>query len=154
MIDPNDIVAELVALLQDIPDLVTAMGGDATKIVGYFETSSRLDLAIYQMVPPGIMVAYQGLAPARFGGFDVWAHQLSIAIKLPVSSSAAALSGYYEIFRLIVKGMPTSAGQEMQYIQVNPSCDPMDTPTMRRQTDAQGVDYFEVSMTFTEIGDN
>jgi hypothetical protein len=41
----------------------------------------------------------------------------------------------------------------MNNATVHASCDPMDTPTMRRQTDAAGVDYFEVSITFTEIGD-
>jgi hypothetical protein len=29
----------------------------------------------------------------------------------------------------------------------------MDLPLIQRQTDAEGLDYFEVSITFTEIGD-
>ena len=29
----------------------------------------------------------------------------------------------------------------------------MDLPSIERQTDAEGLDYFQVAMTFTEIGD-
>jgi hypothetical protein len=29
----------------------------------------------------------------------------------------------------------------------------MDVPSIQRATDAEGLDYFEVAMTFTEIGD-
>ena len=31
--------------------------------------------------------------------------------------------------------------------------DPMDLPSIQRQTDAEGLDYFEVPISFTEIGD-
>ena len=37
---------------------------------------------------------------------------------------------------------------------VHPSCYPMDLPIIQRQTDAEGLDYFEVPITFTEIGDD
>jgi hypothetical protein len=30
----------------------------------------------------------------------------------------------------------------------------MDTPTIERQADAAGVDYFEITTAFTEIGDD
>jgi hypothetical protein len=29
----------------------------------------------------------------------------------------------------------------------------MDVPSIQRATDAEGLDYFEVSMSFTEMGD-
>ena len=41
----------------------------------------------------------------------------------------------------------------MNIVTVHPSCYPMDLPSIMRQTDAEGLDYFEVPITFTEIGD-
>jgi len=42
----------------------------------------------------------------------------------------------------------------MNNTTVHPSCYPMDLPSILRQTDAEGLDYFEVPITFTEIGDD
>jgi hypothetical protein len=42
----------------------------------------------------------------------------------------------------------------MNNATVHASCQPMDTPSIRRQTDAAEIDYFEISMFFTEIGDD
>jgi hypothetical protein len=36
---------------------------------------------------------------------------------------------------------------------VHPSCYPMDVPSIQRATDAEGLDYFEVAMSFVEAGD-
>ena len=49
---------------------------------------------------------------------------------------------------------PDSADVAMLNATVHPSCYPMDLPTIQRQTDAEGLDYFEVPITFTEIGDD
>ena len=157
MIDPNDIVDALVALLQDIPNLVEAVGGDEAKIFSYrdrYPKNLSLEIAKYQMPAPGIMVAWQGSGPGSFGGFEVWKHEISIYLRAGEESDDDTPSGYYRLFMLITKGIPTNKGQAMQYLTVHDACQPMDTPSMRRQTDAQGVDYFEVSMTFTEIGDD
>ena len=52
----------------------------------------------------------------------------------------------------IVKGVPEQFGHQMLNVQIHPSCHPMDLTSIQRQTDAEGLDYFEVSITFTEIG--
>ncbi len=62
-------------------------------------------------------------------------------------------TAYYRLFRLITKGVP-SADVVMLNATVHPSCYPMDLPMIQRQTDAEGLDYFEVPITFTEIGDD
>jgi len=157
MIDSAEIVNALVTLLRAIPDLVEAMGGDATKIYAYqdrYPQSISLETAKYQMPAPGIMVAWNGTAPGSFGGFEVWKHEISLCVRAGDDSGDLTPSGYYRIFRLITKGVPTGHTEAMQYIEVHASCDPMDTPSMRRQTDGAGVDYFEISMMFTERGDD
>jgi hypothetical protein len=151
VIDPTDIVDNLVTLLKDIPDLVTAVGGDGDRIYGYFDEDTRypnLEMAKYQMLIPSVMVTFQRTDPASFGGFEVWQHTLSIYLRAP--STAAC----FYLFRLLTKGVPTSLGTALQYAAVHESCQPMNTPSLSRQTDAAGVDYYEVSMSFTEIGDD
>ncbi len=157
MINPNDIVEALVLLLRDIPDLVAAVGGDEERIFSYYDQYPKdvsLELARYQMLAPGIMVAWQGSGPGSFGNFEVWKHDISLTLRAAEDSGEETPSGYYRLFQQIVKGKPKSLGQAMQYVTVHSACQPMDTPRMQRQTDSAGVDYFEVSMTFTESGDD
>ncbi len=157
MVNAAEIVDALVTLLRDIPDLVEEVGGDAERIYAYHDIYPKnvsLDAARYQMLSPGVMVAYQATGPGAMGGFEAWQHELSITLRAGEESGDETPAGYYRLFRLIVKGVSTSLGLPMNYVTVHASCQPMDTPMMRRQTDANGVDYFEISMRFTEIGDD
>lgn len=54
---------------------------------------------------------------------------------------------YYRMFRLITKGVPIGSDVPMENVTVHPSCSPMDLPSIQRQTDAEGLDYFEVETT-------
>jgi hypothetical protein len=134
LVDPAEIISALVDLLRDIPDLVEAVGGDEAKIYAYkdrYPKNVSLELAIYQMPAPGVMVAFQGTEPTASGGFQVWQHRISIFCRAGEDSGDDTPSGYYRLFRLIVKGKPTSLGQEMQYVTVHPSCDsPMQTQSI------------------------
>lgn len=158
LINPAEIVDALVDLLRDIPDLVEAVGDDPERIFAYHDRYPKnvsLDKARYELPSPGIMVAYQGTAPGSFGGFEVWRHEISLTLRAAEEpDKGEPPAGYYQLFRLIVKGIPAGKGVPMNNLTVHPSCHPMDTPTMRRQTDAAGIDYFEVLLSFTEIGDD
>lgn len=156
MINGAEIVDNLVELLRDIPDLVEEMNGDEERIYAYHDRYPKnvsLDQARYQMLSPSIMVAYQGTAPGGFGGFEVWKHELSLTLRSREEPDNETPAAYYRLFRLIVKGIPASGSQPLNNSTVHTSCQPMDTPAMRRASDANGVDYFEVGMSFTEIGD-
>jgi len=156
MIDPSELVNNLVALLRDIPDLVMEMNGDPERIYAYhdqYPKRSSLALAIHQMPAPSIMAAWQGTVPGTFGGSDVWKHQVTLYLRARETFGGDPPTAYYRLFRLITKGVPAAAGVPMINATVHPSCYPMDVPSIQRATDAEGLDYFEVSMTFTEIGD-
>jgi hypothetical protein len=156
MIDTSVLVDNLVATLRDIPNLVDEMGGDPERIFAYHDQYPKkisLAHAIHQMPAPSLMAVWQGTAPGGFGGFDVWKHQVTLYIRARETVDGDPPTPYYRIFRLITKGIPTQSGQEMLNVQVHPNCHPMDLPLIQRQTDAEGLDYFEVPMTFTEIGD-
>ncbi|MBN1567931.1 MAG: hypothetical protein JXA73_08780 [Acidobacteria bacterium] len=157
MINPSEIVDNLVDLLRDIPDLVQLMDGDPDRIYAYhdcYPEKTSLEEAKERMKSPGIMVAWTGTYPGSFGG-EAWKHQISITLRAQVESSYEPVSSYYAIFRQIVKGMPSSLnGVPLIIATVHPSCNLMDTPTIERQADAAGVDYFEITTAFTEIGDD
>ena len=156
MIDPAAIIDALVTLLRDIPDLVTEVGEDPERIYAYhdqYPKRSSLALAIHQMPVPSIMAAWQGTAPGSFGGNDVWKHQVSLFLRAGETSDGDPPTAYYRLFRLITKGVPESTGLPLLNSTVHSSCYPMDVPSIQRATDAEGLDYFEVSMSFTEAGD-
>ena len=84
---------------------------------------------------------------------DVWKHQVTLYLRARETFDGDPPTAYYRQFRLVTKGVPTAAGAPMLNATVHPSCYPMDLPLIQRQTDAEGLDYFEVLITFTEISD-
>lgn len=156
MINPAELVDSLVALLRDIPELVAEMGGDEQRIFAYhdqYPKRASLAVAIHDMPAPGMMVAWQGTTPGSFGSVDVWKHQVTLYLRARETLDGDPPTAYYRLFRLVTKGVPASLNVPMLNVTVHPSCYPMDLPLIQRQTDAEGLDYFEVPMTFTEMGD-
>ena len=157
MIDPSVLIDSLVALLRDIPELVMEVGGDPERIYAYhdqYPKKSSLALAIHQMPAPSIMAAWQGTAPGSFGGMDVWKHHVVLYLRARETFEGDPPTAYYLLFRLITKGVPASAGVPMMNATVHSSCYPMDVPSIQRATDAEELDYFEVPLSFTEMGDD
>ena len=143
-------------MLRDVPDLVTEMDGDAERIYPYHDSYPKhvsLVHAIHRMPAPGLMVVWQGTQPGSFGGVDVWKHQVTVFLRARETFDGDAQTAYYRLFRMITKGVPTVAGQPMLNATVHPSCYPMDLPSIQRATDAEGLDYFEIAISFTEAGD-
>ncbi|MBI4905115.1 MAG: hypothetical protein HY820_15885 [Acidobacteria bacterium] len=157
MIDPAELVENLVALLRGIPELVAEMGGDEQRIFAYhdqYPKRSSLANAIHQMPTPSVMAVWQGTAPGSFGTAEVWKHQVTLYLRARETFDGEPPTAYYRLFRLVTKGVPASADVPMLNATVHASCHPMDLPLIQRQTDAEGLDYFEVPITFTEIGDD
>jgi hypothetical protein len=157
MIDPSELIDNLVAMLRDVPDLVAEAGGDPERIYPYHDSYPKnvsLVHAIHAMPSPSIMAVWQGTAPGTFGGMDVWKHQVTLYLRAGETFEGDPPTAYYLLFRMITKGVPTAAGVAMLNVTVHPSCYPMDLPSIQRQTDAEGLDYFEVPLSFTEIGDD
>ncbi len=156
MINPAELVDNLVAMLRTIPDLVTEMEGDPERIYAYhdhYPKKSSLAHAIHSMPAPSVMAVWQGTAPGSFGGVDVWKHQVTLYLRSRETDETDPPTAYYRLFRLITKGIPAGSDVPMLNVTVHPSCYAMDLPMIQRQTDAEGLDYFEVPITFTEIGD-
>src|SRR5664279_5351674 len=104
MIEPAEIVNNLVAMLQDIPELVEELGGDPACIYAYHDSYPKnisLVHAIHNQPAPSMMAVWQGTAPGGFGGMDVWKHQITLFLR--AKSEASAGAAYYRLFRLITK---------------------------------------------------
>ncbi len=156
MINPAELVDNLVAMLRTIPDLVAEMDGDPERIYAYhdqYPKKASLAQAIHTMPAPAVMAVWQGTAPGTFGTVDVWKHQVTLYLRARETDESDPPAAYYRLFRLITKGVPAESEVPMLNATVHPSCYPMDLPLIQRQTDAEGLDYFEVPITFTEIGD-
>jgi hypothetical protein len=156
MINPAELVDNLVALLRAVPELVAEMEGDPERVDAYhdqYPKKASLAQAIHNMPAPSVMAVWQGTAPGTFGNVDVWKHQVTLYLRSRETDESDPPAAYYRLFRLITKGVPEGSEVPMLNATVHPSCYPMDLPLIQRQTDAEGLDYFEVPITFTEIGD-
>ena len=157
MVDPSELIDNLVTKLRAIADLVTEMDGDATRIAAYhdqFPDKSSLAQAVHDMAAPGILIVWNGTGPGNFGRNESWKHQIAAYLRMKAEVPGDAANGYYRLFRLITKGVPAGDSVPMNYLEIHPSFYPMDTPSIERDTDAEGLDYFRVVMPFTEIGDD
>ena len=133
------------------------MDGDVERIYAYHDSYPKnvsLVHAMHAMPAPAIMAVWQGTEPGSFGGVDVWKHRVTLFLRARETVSGDPPTAYYRLFRRITKGIPTAAGVEMLNATVHSSCQPMDLPMIQRQTDAEGLDYFELLLSFTEIGDD
>jgi hypothetical protein len=162
MIDPSEIVDNLVTAFQDIPELVSLLGGDPTRIYAFHDRWPEFHsmvLFIYKMKAGEVMVAWRETTWS--GGMQPWKHALSVFVRPPEEqrdASAGMASLYGKIFRQLFWGTPTAGGLTVFYQTVHPDCLPMQPPSFHRNTllaaHDEPFDYFEVRLTFAEIGDN
>ena len=160
MLNPKTILAEWVAVLQSLPNLVDALGSGA-RIQFYTEnttvfgqpTQNNIRLALLSMPPGSIMIAWQGSGPARLGNALVFVHDFSLYLRAP----EAADVGYEDLFHWIVNDVPAGGNLPMLHTPVDPNCEPMDfyLPSARRNTvvispDGATFEYFEVPVRLIE----
>ena len=159
MINPKTILAEWVAALQALPNLVAALGGDATKIQFYSEnitvfgqpTQANVRLAILTMPPGSIMIVWNGSGEGRLGNAQVFRHEFALYLRTPEAPNV----GYEDLWTWIVNDIPEGGTLRMLHIQIDPNCEPMDfrLPDARRNTivisaDGATFEYFAVAPVF------
>jgi hypothetical protein len=161
MISPKTILAEWVMVLQSLPNLVKALGGDGGRIQFYTEnttvfgqpTQNNIRLAILSMPPGSILVAWQGTRPGRLGNAAVFVHDFALYLRAPESASV----GYEDLFNWIVNDTPAGSTLRMLHTPIDPYCEPMDfyLPTAQRNTvvisaDGATFEYFEIRVPLIE----
>jgi hypothetical protein len=161
MINPKTILAEWVTALQALPNLMEALGGNASSVQFYSEnttvfgqpTQNNVRLAVLSMPPGSIMVVWHGTDHGRLGNALVFVHEFSLYLRAPEVPSV----GYEDLYNWIVNDIPEGSTLKMLHTPVDPNCEPMDfyLPAARRNTivisaDGTTFEYFEVAVRLIE----
>lgn len=157
MIDPSTLTDGVVTALQSIPDLVTAMNGDQTRIYAHhylYGQEYRFAEALYKVTPPSILVVWEGTFGGNFDGQTIWKHHVALYLRTANVANAETPTSYEHLFWLIVNGPVFGGPANIRQSHVIPEVDIMDTPSATHMVDEDGMDYFKVEMSFPEIGDN
>jgi len=159
MINPKTILAGWVTSLRALPNLVAALGGDATMIQYYSEnitvfghrTEANVRLAILSMPAGSLMIVWNGTGEGRLGNAQVWKHEFAIYLRAPEAPDV----GYEDLWTWIINDIPEGSTLRNLHIQIDPSCEPMDwkLPDARRNTivisaDGTTFEYFAVNPIF------
>jgi hypothetical protein len=148
VIDPEDLVAELVALLQAIPELVTAMGEDATRIYGHadqYPQNVNLARAVHGALSPSVMVAYRGFGPGSMGAGQPIKHAITLYVRPGINGSCSAIG------KLLIDGVPAGQPLPMVSATVDDDLDPMFLEgNYESQEDAEGVEYWQLNISFNQ----
>jgi len=163
MLNPKTILGEWVTALQNVPDLLTALGGQnpSARIQYYTEnalvfgkqTQNNTRLAILAMPLGSVLVAWQGTRPGRLGTMAVFVHEFSLYLRAPETPSV----GYEDLFNCIVNGLPNKSTLPMLHTPIDVNCEPMDfyLPTAQRNSVVVSeagatFEYFEVRVPLIE----
>jgi len=155
MLDPTDLLDAIVGKLRLVPEIVAALDGDIDNIFAYtdqFPEQTNVRDALLTQPRPSVMVMWQASGPGMLGRNETWKHRFSLYV------SPAKGTDPFALFRLIVSGVPAGGAVRLLNAQMHAAVLPMDVPTFSRGAvvmDAEGhtLDYYEVGMTLTEIGD-
>src|SRR4051794_12970992 len=107
MVNPTDITDAIVATLRTIPELVTAMNSDPSRISAYhyiLGKDNRLSKAQFQTASPSIMVMWDGTNGGNFSGYEVWKHRFMLYIRAANQANNPAPIGYETLWYYIVNG--------------------------------------------------
>lgn len=105
MISRATLIDQIVALLQDIPPLVAAMG-DEDRIRPFhrsFPDNANVERAIAAMGSPAILVVWRATQQA---GVGPWVHEFSLVVR----------SDSDDLVPLIIDGVPVSDGKNLKMI--------------------------------------
>lgn len=148
MIVPSALVAALVAKLRLVPELVTGMGGDATRIYGYLDVypqnTNRMK-AVHSMPSPAVMVCYDDWGEGSMGPGAPINHSLSIYVR-PADGAA-----YADLTTYLVAGVP--AGQTLAMCNVT-ILDDLDLMRIEGRCgpslDEEGIEFCSLKISFNE----
>jgi hypothetical protein len=157
MINPSTLTDAVVATLQSIPDLVTALGNDPTRIYAFhylYGQDEKLTKALYKMVPPSILCVWEGTMGGNFDAATLWKHKIGLYTRIDNTANLASPLSYETLFWLIVNSPVFPGTVNIRYTNVLNSVDIMDVPQAIHLEDPDGMDYFKIEFVFPELGDN
>lgn len=133
------------------------MGGDATRIRAFrylYGVDPCLELAINEMKPPGIIVAWEDTLPATLNGDVLFKHRYNVYIRLDNQSQASSPLTYGYLWRQIISAPVLGGTQNIRYVELLPEVNLMDTPGIMHAIDETRMDYCVGQFVFPEKGDS
>jgi hypothetical protein len=161
IVNPKVLGQEFVAVLQQCPNLVKALGGDGTRIQYYSEnstvfgqpTQANTRLAILSMPPGSVMIVWMGDGTGRIGNMDLPKHNYDLHFRVPEMPGV----GHEDIWYWLQQDVPQGSALTMLHTNVDTNCEPMDfkIPESVRASvvigqDGSTFEYFLGHVSFTE----
>jgi len=163
MINTGTLTEAIVAKLRDMPDMVAAHGGDATKIRAYhgrYPDETNIREAVYALSAPGTLVAFAGLRVVGFPGIngarDTNRYDFELYIRSrEVLPTDLATAGFHEIIEALGHGVVTGSGFRLMYDTIDSRCLPFGKfSEVAPIVDEENCDLVKVVLSLHEIGDN
>jgi hypothetical protein len=155
VIDPGELLAAWVAVLQGTPAVASLLPGGIASYEDFVD-GSNLRTAIYDQQPGSILVVWNGLTASRAGGSSALRHRHAFSLYLRASETA----GFGQIVYALAEGVPDGAVLKLLHTPIHPGCFPMDLELPKAQRnvllvgqDGTTVDYVEVTVGLVEIED-
>lgn len=157
MQNPAHIVNLIVERLRAIPAVVQCCGSNANRIYAYRDAPpdhSSLSRAIYQMISPGVMVAWMGSGPITEESLGMFGHDISIFVCAEDNTAGGHEPTYANLITAILNGKATDDPNRWISMNLTPDLELMTIPTIRRINDDVGEhDRFEISTRINETTD-
>ena len=138
----------LAAAWQTVPEIVTLLANDPNRIIAYAaEGPSSEAIMLGQLTDsPKVFIRYEGFE--RSGEMDPWSHSLLIAFR-----SNPAYCTHEDLQYALINGLVPASGLPMKNHQLLDQVYPMDFNSCHREADENGLDYFRLTATVMETGD-
>jgi hypothetical protein len=160
MLNPAAITDALATQLALIPALAAAMtpAGSVVARIDAFHyrlgAENTLQMAVYKMPAPSLLVAWEGTLGGNFNGATIWKHRMGVYFRMGNMAGVLGPVGYEDLWYQTVNGVPTGSSRNIRYLNLMTGLDIMDTPSVSHAVDEDRIDYFRGEFLYPEIGDN
>ena len=158
MTNPGTLLDAIVTQLRATALLVVEMGGDAQRILPYYDEYPKnkdVDRAIAMLPAPGVLVHHPA-GGGSSGRMQPWAYEFELILKSGEKQPTDSGAVHYAALHLLRgAGVPAGSSLSLLDMEIHPSVDPMVTPPRwqrRSVTIASGdvINYFSIYWTLTE----
>jgi hypothetical protein len=149
---PKDLVNAFALNFQKIPPLLAVLVDGANSVVPYIDVNPQnnsWEKARYQMAQGSLLVVYHGFILEKGAHMEAWQHLVTVYLKAQKGMSLL------DLIPLLMNGVPVPGdGLRWHYCELLPGLLPPHVDNCHRETDSEGIDYFQVVTSNQETGDN
>jgi hypothetical protein len=157
MYNPDKVVNAVVDALRSIPQLVTAMAGDESRIFGFFYLygqDTSLKKSIYELQPPRIQVANVGVMGGNYSGETMTKHRIEIIVKMQnVQTQQGNPISYGDIWTIFTNYPVFGSTTSIRGWNLLPNLDIPDVPSQDMIQDADSINMMRIMLVIPEVGD-